>query len=369
MTATEETTRASHYDRIGGAAAVKAAVELFYDKVLADPDLAGYFADVDMAGQRRHLALMLATVLGGPDEYAGRGLAEAHQPLNIPAAHYAMVGEHLVGDADRAGRAGGHHRRRADRAGAGAGPGGVRREHRGRLSVDVARLKQSWSLVAAHGDQVPLYFYSSLFLAHPETRQMFPTNMAGQRDRSVTALGHIVSNVDQVDRLVGFLQDLGADHRKFAVAPEHYPAVGEALLGPCGTSAVTQWTEELAEDWAAAYGLVAQVMTEAAQAAENVIPALVGGGDRGTRTADVRRGGAHAAPAVPVAVHPGPVDRGVASGGAVVAVLLAGERAASGRHDGVACAGRAGRRGVVPPGLRVSRSATGSTWPRRWVNG
>jgi hemoglobin len=96
VTVTEETAPASHYDRIGGANAVKAAVDLFYDKVLVDPELAGYFSDVDMVGQRRHLTLMLTTVLGGPDEYAGRGLAEAHQPLNIPVEHYAMVGGHLV---------------------------------------------------------------------------------------------------------------------------------------------------------------------------------------------------------------------------------------------------------------------------------
>ncbi|MEU8300563.1 group 1 truncated hemoglobin [Micromonospora sp. NPDC048909] len=96
MTVTEEATPVSHYERIGGASSVKAAVELFYDKVLADPDLAGYFDDVEMVGQRRHLALMLTVVLGGPNEYAGRGLAEAHQPLNIPVAHYAKVGEHLT---------------------------------------------------------------------------------------------------------------------------------------------------------------------------------------------------------------------------------------------------------------------------------
>ncbi|MEU1588014.1 group 1 truncated hemoglobin [Micromonospora sp. NPDC005710] len=96
MTVTEETAPASHFDRIGGASSVKAAVELFYDKVLADPELAGYFADVDMAGQRRHLALMLTVVLGGPNEYTGRELAEAHQPLHITAEHYAKVGGHLT---------------------------------------------------------------------------------------------------------------------------------------------------------------------------------------------------------------------------------------------------------------------------------
>ncbi|MEV2242283.1 group 1 truncated hemoglobin [Micromonospora sp. NPDC049891] len=96
MTVTEETAPVSHYERIGGAGSVKAAVELFYDRVLADAELAGYFADVDMVGQRRHLALMLTVVLGGPNEYTGRDLASAHQPLNIPLAHYVKVGEHLT---------------------------------------------------------------------------------------------------------------------------------------------------------------------------------------------------------------------------------------------------------------------------------
>lgn len=95
MTVTEETIP-SHYERIGGAASVKAAVDVFYDRVLADPELAGYFATIDMVGQRRHLAAMLTTVLGGPNEYTGRDLAEAHQPLNIPVAHYQLVGEHLI---------------------------------------------------------------------------------------------------------------------------------------------------------------------------------------------------------------------------------------------------------------------------------
>lgn len=95
VTVTEQTAP-SHYERIGGAAAVKATVDLFYDRVLADPELAGYFTDVEMTGQRRHLALMLTVVLGGPNEYTGRDLAQAHQPLRIPVAHYERVGAHLV---------------------------------------------------------------------------------------------------------------------------------------------------------------------------------------------------------------------------------------------------------------------------------
>lgn len=86
----------SPFDRIGGTAAVKLAVQQFYVRVLDDPQLAPYFTTVDMDRQRRHMVLMLTAVLGGPDSYTGRSLSEAHKPLHIPAAHYNLVGEHLV---------------------------------------------------------------------------------------------------------------------------------------------------------------------------------------------------------------------------------------------------------------------------------
>ena len=39
--------------------------------------------------------------------------------------------------------------------------------------MDVQRLKDSFARVAMHGDAVPLFFYSDLFLRHPETRELF----------------------------------------------------------------------------------------------------------------------------------------------------------------------------------------------------
>ena len=47
-----------------------------------------------------------------------------------------------------------------------------------RSMLDAAALKKSWELVSQYGDQVPLFFYSTLFLGHPYTRAMFPVSMA-----------------------------------------------------------------------------------------------------------------------------------------------------------------------------------------------
>jgi hypothetical protein len=75
--------------------------------------------------------------------------------------------------------------------------------------MDVQRMRKSFDKVASFGDEVPLFFYSHLFLSHPETRAMFPVSMMQQRDRLFRALGHIVARVDDLDVLVPFLQQLG----------------------------------------------------------------------------------------------------------------------------------------------------------------
>jgi NAD(P)H-flavin reductase/hemoglobin-like flavoprotein len=139
--------------------------------------------------------------------------------------------------------------------------------------MDTAALKASWANVVAAGDDVPLYFYSHLFLSHPEVRSMFPIQMSGQRDKLVTALGAVVSNVDEIDNVVPLLEQLGRDHRRFSVVTEHYSAVGASLLATLKKFLGHAWTPDLADTWAQAYGLVAKVMVAAAEQHEEIAPA------------------------------------------------------------------------------------------------
>ena len=138
--------------------------------------------------------------------------------------------------------------------------------------MDVTRLKASWEAAAEHGVQLPLFFYSTLFLDNPQVRELFPPAMAGQRDKLLAALGSLVSNIDQLDTAIPLMRQLGRDHRKFGVVTEHYPAVGQALLATLEYFLADQWTPDLAADWTEAYGLVAKVMVEAADAAAESQP-------------------------------------------------------------------------------------------------
>jgi NAD(P)H-flavin reductase/hemoglobin-like flavoprotein len=171
--------------------------------------------------------------------------------------------------------------------------------------VDELRLKESFARVAAYGDEVALFFYSHLFLSHPELRDMFPVSMVDQRDRLLNALGRIVADVSNHEALVPYLAGLGRDHRKFGTVAQHYPVVGASLLATLAHFNGMAWTGELARDWTEAYTVIAQVMTEAATDDETRNPpwwgATVVGHERRTTDIAVLR----VAPDTPLRYVPG----------------------------------------------------------------
>ena len=88
---------ASIYDQIGGTAAVSAAVEELYVRVLGDRKLAPYFAHIDMTRQKHHMRAFLLTSLGGTHIYEGRDMATAHAGLGITDREFDRLAAHLAG--------------------------------------------------------------------------------------------------------------------------------------------------------------------------------------------------------------------------------------------------------------------------------
>lgn len=86
----------SDYQLIGGGRAVSAVVDRFYELVVADPQLAPFFAETDMSRLKRHQVLLISQVMGGPADYDGSSLREAHSGMNISDDHFGRVVTHLV---------------------------------------------------------------------------------------------------------------------------------------------------------------------------------------------------------------------------------------------------------------------------------
>ncbi|WJV47575.1 globin domain-containing protein [Streptomyces flavofungini] len=140
-------------------------------------------------------------------------------------------------------------------------------------SPDAALVQRTMAEIAPVSDKVTSYFYALLFTRHPDLRGLFPAAMDTQRDRLLKALLTAAENIDRTDVLVSYLRNLGRGHRKYGTQPEHYPAVGECLLGALSRYASTSWDEETEAAWIRAYTRISQVMIDAAAEDELRAPA------------------------------------------------------------------------------------------------
>lgn len=89
---------ATLYERLGGKAAIEAAVDKFYGKVLADGRIKHFFDGVDMARQRGKQKAFLAFAFGAPTKYDGKGMRDGHAHLvqrGLDDSHVDAVIENL----------------------------------------------------------------------------------------------------------------------------------------------------------------------------------------------------------------------------------------------------------------------------------
>lgn len=99
----------SLYERIGGAEAVRSMVEQFYQRVLADEELAPHFHDAPMNKLQHMQTEFFSAALDGPSLYSGRPVRHAHAGLNISTQEFQRFVAHLfetlegygLSDADR----------------------------------------------------------------------------------------------------------------------------------------------------------------------------------------------------------------------------------------------------------------------------
>ncbi|XUZ88059.1 globin domain-containing protein [Streptomyces sp. HD1123-B1] len=139
-------------------------------------------------------------------------------------------------------------------------------------SPDAILLRRTMAEIEPVSDKVTAYFYALLFVRHPELRPLFPAAMDAQRDRLFRALLTAAKLVDDPEVLTTYLGGLGRGHRKYGTQPEHYPAVGECLIGALTHYAVNSWGAETEAAWVRAYTAISQIMIDAAAEDERHAP-------------------------------------------------------------------------------------------------
>lgn len=85
------------FDRLGGMPAIRAVVDAFVGRVVADSRINSFFRGVDADDFKTKLSDQICQATGGPCTYRGRSMREAHRGMNLTNAHFDALVEDLVG--------------------------------------------------------------------------------------------------------------------------------------------------------------------------------------------------------------------------------------------------------------------------------
>ncbi|RHW38386.1 NO-inducible flavohemoprotein [Lysinibacillus yapensis] len=127
-------------------------------------------------------------------------------------------------------------------------------------TIDI--IKSTVPVLEQHGVTITKTFYSNMFQKHPELLNYF--NRANQaRGRQQTALANTVlaaaKYIDNLQAIVPAVMQIAHKHRGLGILPEHYPIVGENLLGAIKEVLGDAATDEIINAWAEAFGVIADV--------------------------------------------------------------------------------------------------------------
>jgi hemoglobin-like flavoprotein len=142
------------------------------------------------------------------------------------------------------------------------------------MPLDLDALETSFDLIAPRGDELMDTFYARLFSAAPAVRPLFAgTDLRRQQTMLLATLILLRKSLRDLDALVPKLRELGARHVAYGAEPDHYPVVGQALIGAMADIAGNAWRPRYGRAWAAAFDLVVAAMLDGAASAAQLADA------------------------------------------------------------------------------------------------
>ena len=111
-------------------------------------------------------------------------------------------------------------------------------------------------------------FYTRWFAFDASPRDLFPPDMADQRAAFAQALKWVYGELaaQRANEPVAFLAQLGRDHRKYGVLPEHYETLRQALYATLRDELAAAWTDAVEAAAQQSLNLITGVMGGAADA-------------------------------------------------------------------------------------------------------
>ena len=127
-------------------------------------------------------------------------------------------------------------------------------------------VQTSWEKCIPIADTAASIFYAKLFELDPEVKPLFTSDIKEQGKKLMTMITTAVRGLNNLEGIVGAVQDMGRRHAGYGVKDEHYETVGTALIWTLGQGLGDDFTDETKEAWVTVYTLLADTMKDAANA-------------------------------------------------------------------------------------------------------
>ena len=132
------------------------------------------------------------------------------------------------------------------------------------LTTDqIARVKATVPVLAAHGTTITRHFYKRMFAHHPELKNVFNQThqiSGSQPETLARAVYAYAANIDNLGVLGSAVSRITHKHASLNIRPEHYPIVGRHLLGAIVDVLGDAVDKPTLDAWEAAYGQLADIM-------------------------------------------------------------------------------------------------------------
>jgi hemoglobin-like flavoprotein len=144
----------------------------------------------------------------------------------------------------------------------------------------ISTVKATAPVLREHGLELTQRMYALLF-QDEQIKSLFNQSHhrgVGTQPRSLAGAVHAyAANIDRLEELGPVVERIAQKHVALNILPEHYPAVGRALIGALGDVLGQAATEEVVAAWTEAYQFLAQLLMGREQALYDQRAAAPGG--------------------------------------------------------------------------------------------
>jgi nitric oxide dioxygenase len=126
----------------------------------------------------------------------------------------------------------------------------------------IETVKATIPFLHENGVKLTEHFYKRMFAGNPEVKEYFNSSnqVAGTQQRALGgAICAFAQNIETPENLAAAVSKISSKHASLGIKPEHYPIVGEHLLGSID-DLLDPAPPEILKAWGEAYGFLADVL-------------------------------------------------------------------------------------------------------------